>query len=80
MLVETTKMEQRYEAVLAVIRDGFSVREVADKFGVSRQSVHTWLVRYEQGGLSAQPFPLVVVIDAHPQAKVGAAAVLREHG
>jgi hypothetical protein len=40
-------MEQRYDAVLGVIRDGFTVTEVAQKFGVSRQSVHTWLARYE---------------------------------
>ncbi len=52
MLVETTKMEQRYEAVLAVIRDGFSVREVADKFGVSRQALYRWMARYA-GGLEA---------------------------
>jgi hypothetical protein len=30
-------MEQRYDAVLGVIRDGFSVTEVATKFDVSRQ-------------------------------------------
>jgi predicted DNA-binding protein YlxM (UPF0122 family) len=41
MLWELSKMEQRYDAVLGVIRDGFSVTEVAQKFGVSRQSVHT---------------------------------------
>jgi transposase len=46
-------MEQRYDAVLGVIRDGFTVTEVAQKFGVSRQSVHTWLQRYEEGGLEA---------------------------
>ena len=40
MLWESSKMEQRYDAVLGVIRDGFSVTEVAQKFGVSRQSVH----------------------------------------
>ena len=34
-------MEQRYDAVLGVIRDGFTVTEVAQKFGVSRQSVHS---------------------------------------
>lgn len=38
-------MEQRYDAVLGVILEGFSVTEVAQKFGVSRQSVHTWLQR-----------------------------------
>jgi transposase InsO family protein len=46
-------MEQRYDAVLGVIRDGFSVTEVATKFGVSRQTVHLWLKRYEEGGLEA---------------------------
>lgn len=46
-------MEQRYDAVLGVLRDGFTVTEVATKFGVSRQSVHTWLKRYESGGLAA---------------------------
>jgi len=46
-------MEQRYDAVLGVIRDGFTVTEVATKFGVSRQSVHQWLKRYEAGGLEA---------------------------
>jgi hypothetical protein len=29
-------MEQRYDAVLGVTRDGFSVTEVAQKFGASR--------------------------------------------
>jgi transposase InsO family protein len=46
-------MEQRYDAVLGVLRDGFSVTEVARKFGVSRQSLHSWLARYEAGGLEA---------------------------
>jgi transposase InsO family protein len=53
MLWESSKMEQRYDAVLGVIRDGFSVTEVAQKFGVSRQSVHSWLQRYEEGGAEA---------------------------
>jgi transposase InsO family protein len=43
--------EQRYQAVLAVIEDGLSVTDVAAKVGVSRQSLHAWLVRYEQRGL-----------------------------
>jgi transposase InsO family protein len=53
VLVELNKMEQRYEAVVAVIRDGFTVSEVAAAFGVSRQSVHAWMARYERGGLPA---------------------------
>ena len=39
--------EQRYQAVLAVISDGLSVSQVAEKVGVSRQTLHTWLARYE---------------------------------
>jgi len=43
--------EQRYQAVLAVISDGLSVSQVAEKVGVSRQTVHAWLARYEAEGL-----------------------------
>jgi transposase InsO family protein len=43
--------EQRYLAVLAVIRDGDTVTEVAARFGVSRKTLHVWLSRYEAGGL-----------------------------
>lgn len=46
-------MEQRYQAVLAVVQDAWKVTEVAARLGVSRQSVHTWIARYEQGGLAA---------------------------
>lgn len=53
MLVELSVMEQRYQAVLAVVRDGWQVSEVARRLGVSRQSVHAWIARYEQGGLAA---------------------------
>lgn len=51
MLVELSVVEQRYQAVLAVIRDGVPVVEVASRFGVSRQAVHRWLRRYEDQGL-----------------------------
>jgi transposase InsO family protein len=51
VLKELTKVEQRYQAVLAVQVDGLAVTVVAEKFGVSRQTVHAWLRRYEQGGL-----------------------------
>jgi len=43
--------EQRYRAVLAVIASGDTVTEVAARFGVSRQTVHAWLSKYEAGGL-----------------------------
>jgi transposase-like protein len=43
-------VEQRYQAVLAVIRDGVSIVQVAHRFGVSRQAVHRWLRWYEDQG------------------------------
>jgi len=51
MVVELSVVEQRYQAVLAVIRDGVPVVEVARRFDVSRQAVHRWLRWYEQQGL-----------------------------
>ena len=51
MLVELSVVEQRYQAVLAVIRDGVAIVEVAHRFGVSRQAVHRWLRWYEAQGL-----------------------------
>src|SRR5437016_4422198 len=48
---EMSVAEQRYKAVLAVIADGRSVTEVARDWGVSRQTLHGWLARYEQEGL-----------------------------
>ena len=49
-LVEVSVVEQRYRAVLEV-RAGVPVTEVAARSGVSRQSVHAWIRRYEQAGL-----------------------------
>ena len=43
--------EQRYRAVLEA-GAGVPVTEVAERYGVSRQSVHTWLVRYRQEGIA----------------------------
>jgi transposase InsO family protein len=48
---ELSVAEQRYQAVLAVIADGLSVKVAAEKAGVSRQTLHAWLARYEAGGL-----------------------------
>jgi transposase len=47
-LVEVSVVEHRYQAVLS----GLSVVEVAAKFDVSRQSVHSWLAAYRDGGLA----------------------------
>ena len=53
MLLELTVAEQRFNAVMEVIRDGLTVIEVAERYGVSRQTVHGWLRRYATGGLDA---------------------------
>jgi transposase len=42
MLWELSVTEQRYRAVLEA-GAGVPVTEVADRYGVSRQSVHAWL-------------------------------------
>ena len=52
MLVELGLVEQRYQAVLAVLNEGASVTEVAQRFGVTRQSVHRWLRHYAVKGLA----------------------------
>ena len=53
MLLELTVAEQRFNAVMEVLRDGLTVIEVAERYGVSRQAVHSWLRRYRTGGLDA---------------------------
>jgi transposase len=45
---ELSAAEQRYAAVT---RDGLSISQVAEKVGVSRQTLHAWLARYEAEGL-----------------------------
>ncbi|HET7279066.1 MAG TPA: IS481 family transposase [Dermatophilaceae bacterium] len=52
MLLELSVVEQRYHAVLEVLGSLVPVAEVAERYGVSRQSVHTWVRRYQQGGLA----------------------------
>jgi transposase len=48
---EMSVAEQRYQAVLAVIAQGETVKDVAARCNVSRQNLHGWLARYEAGGL-----------------------------
>src|ERR1700722_13961690 len=52
VLVELKLVEQRYRAVIDVL-DAMSVTDVARRNGVSRQTLHTWLRRYAEGGLAA---------------------------
>jgi transposase InsO family protein len=75
VLLELSVVEQRYNAVMEVLRDGCMVVEVAERYGVSRQAVHRWLRRYQQGGLDALadrshrpgrcPHQLAAVVEAH---------------
>jgi transposase len=51
MLRELNVVEQRYQAILEVL-DGTPVIEVAQRFGVSRQTVHRWVARYLESGLA----------------------------
>ena len=51
MLWELSVAEQRYRAALEV-GAGVPVAEVAERYGVSRQSVHTWLRRYREEGIA----------------------------
>ena len=51
MIDRLEQMEQRYDAVLMVIKDGYSVSEVARKVKVSRQTLYKWLADYEASGL-----------------------------
>src|SRR2546428_11225761 len=48
---EISVAEQRYKAVLAVVADGRTVKEVASDWRMSRQTLHAWLARYEADGL-----------------------------
>lgn len=43
-------MEQRYRAVQDV-HAGSTIKDVAERFGVSRQAVHRWLAWYQDEGM-----------------------------
>src|SRR5579864_1839666 len=48
---EMSVAEQRYKAVQAVLAEGQTATQVARDWGVSRQTIHGWLARYEGNGL-----------------------------
>ena len=50
MLWELNVVEQRYRAVVEVL-SGTPVIEVAERYGVARQTVHRWMARYRAEGL-----------------------------
>jgi transposase len=51
-LVDLSMVEQRYDAVREVL-DGATVKDTATRYGVDRRTLHRWLVRYANEGLSA---------------------------
>jgi transposase-like protein len=52
MQLELSIVEQRYHAVLEVLVSRVPVTEVADRYGVSRKSVHARVRRYQEFGLA----------------------------
>ena len=63
-------VEQRYQAVLEVL-DDIPATEVAERFGVTRQTVHRWVARYRESGLAgrshapkAHPWQLSAEVEA----------------
>jgi len=78
VLLELTVAEQRFNAVMEVIRDGLTVIEVVERYGVSRQTVHGWLGRYRTGGLEAlvdrSPRPTVATTRCRPRSRLACAS------
>ncbi len=83
MLVELGLVEQRYQAVLEVIRDGVPVAVVARRHGVARQTVHVWLRRYAAKGLAGladrSSRPLSCPHQMAPEIEARVVGLRREH-
>ncbi|WP_330468558.1 IS481 family transposase [Micromonospora zamorensis] len=75
-------VEQRYRAVLAV-KAGDRMGEVAAQLGVTRQSVHAWLRRYEEAGLAGlqdrSHRPDSCPHQASPEVEAAVCELRREH-
>jgi len=75
VLIELGVVEQRHKAVLEVL-DGLPVTEVALRYGVTRQTVHRWLRRYESAGLaglsdaSSRPVSCPHQLPAHVEERI----------
>ena len=81
-LVDMSVVEQRYRAVLAVER-GEPKMVVAAQFGVSRQTLHCWLVRYARDGLAGlvdrSHRPVGCPHQACPEVEAAVCELRREH-
>ena len=51
-LVDLSTAKQRYDAVREVL-DGATVKDTATRYGVDRRTLHRWLLRYANEGLTA---------------------------
>jgi transposase InsO family protein len=83
VLVVLGVVEQRHAAVLEVLVDGSTVTAVADRYGVSRQTVHRWLRRYARSGLSGlvdrPPTPRSCPHQIPPEVEAAIVEMRREH-
>jgi transposase InsO family protein len=76
VLVELSVMEQRYKAVMEVFEAHVPVSEVAERYGVSRQSLHAWMRRYQREGIeglidrSHRPLSVPDAIDPEVEAAI----------
>jgi transposase len=81
--VEISVVDQRYQAVMAVLQDGWKGSEVAEHFGVARQTVHRWIARYEAGGLPAladrSPNPQSCAHQIAPELEAMICEIRRKH-
>jgi transposase InsO family protein len=75
---ELSVAEQRYQAVMAVIGDGLTVSQAAEKTGVARQTLHRWLARYEAEGLDGLADRSHRPVSCPHQMPAGVEAVLLE--
>ena len=83
MLVELSVMEQRYKAVAEVLRAHVPVTEVAERYGVSRQSIHAWIKRYQDQGmeglLDRSHRPVHVPEQISPEVEAAICEMRRKH-
>jgi transposase-like protein len=83
VLVELSVMEQRYRAVPEVTQARIPVTELAARYGVSRQTLHAWIKRYEAEGIgglidrSRRPEHIPVHID--PEVEAAICEMRRQH-
>lgn len=49
---EQSKMDIRYAAIKEYMIGRYSLQEVADCYGISRQTLYKWIKRFHEGGLS----------------------------